>query len=161
VAKVTAGEIAVRATWYTQPPPKNSNQNHYGNWGRGTSGRNNQAMHQHMVMMQQQLSRQRRSKTVSTKPTEHHQDYTMDFASDATARVKHYPPKVKADGKKGVCTPEEYQKMKGNPLLPGWKAELSEVKVGQLVEAIIVRLSGSHYRVGTPDRGVDEESEYQ
>lgn len=41
--------------------------------------------------------------------------------------------------------------MKGNPLVPGWKADLSELKVGQLVEAHIVRTPGSEKTKDTKD----------
>ncbi len=72
-----------------------------------------------------------------------HRDTTMNFTADATARIKRLPPKVGADGKKEGYNPEEFAKLKGNPNLPGFKAELSDLKPGQMVEVHIVRLAGA------------------
>jgi len=143
IVKVDSKQVTVRVQWYTQAPPKNSNNNsrHYGNWHRGTSGRSSQAMHQHMQFMQQQLARQRTA--ANGKPQEHHQDYVMDFTTDATARIQHLPQKLDENGKKVYYTPDEHQKLKGNPILPGFKADLTDLKVGQLVEAHVVRTPGS------------------
>jgi hypothetical protein len=134
VVKVDSSSITVRITWYTLQAPKG--RGNFGHWGRGSVARNPQQMYQHQLQMQQRLMRQ----MASAKPKENHKDYTMPFADDATARIKHLPPKIGDDGKKIYYSLEEVAKLKGGSGLPGYKADLSELKVGQVVEAHIVRL---------------------
>lgn len=74
-------------------------------------------------------------------------DHTFDFAVDASARIKHLPPKVGADGKKEGYSPDEWEKLKGNAALPGFKADLSQLKAGQSVEAHLVHLKDSQHQV--------------
>jgi hypothetical protein len=138
ITKVDDKSITVRVTWYTQAPAKNA-RNQYGNWHRGTTSRNSNQMYQHMIQMQQQMARQA-ARAANTKSTVHHQDYTMNFTSDAQARIKHLPPKLDESGKKTFYTSDELQKLKGNPVVPGYMAEISQLKVGQLVEAHMVHV---------------------
>jgi hypothetical protein len=140
IMKVDDKSITVRVTWYTQAPAKNA-RNQYGNWHRGTMSRNPKQMYQHMAQMQAQMIRQAVIRGgANTKAVQHHQDYVMDFTSDAQARIKHLPPKLDENGKRTFYTSQELQNLKGNPVVPGYTAELSQLKVGQLVEAHIVRV---------------------
>ena len=72
------------------------------------------------------------------KKNPHYIDFTMDFATDAQARIQHLPAKLDENGKKVPYTAEEYKDLKGNPDIPGWKAELSALKVKDTVEAHVV-----------------------
>jgi hypothetical protein len=136
ITKVDSTSVTIRITWYTANAPRNTNTGH---WGRGTVARTPQQMMQHQIQMQQQVARQA-ARAASAKPKEHHQDYTFKFTDDAIARIKHLPPKLDENGKKVNYTENELQQAKGNSSLPGYKAELSRLKVGEIVEAHLVHL---------------------
>lgn len=132
------GSITIRVTWNTSTPAKGSH-NSSGSWSQGSVSRNPEQMAQHQMRMQQQLA-----KNLSrAKNKENHHDYVLEFAVDAVARVKHLPPKLDENNKKTTYTPEELQKLKGNPYVPGYTADIKDLKVGQLVEAHLVRVSGA------------------
>ena len=140
VLKVDDKSITVRVTWYTTPPVKMPKGGNNGNWNHGSSGRNPQAMYQHQMMMQQKMQQQlaKAQSKAASQAKEQHKDYVMDFATDAQARVKHLQPKLDDKGKQTNYSPDELQKLRGNPLVPGYIVELSMIKVGQIVEAHLV-----------------------
>jgi len=69
-----------------------------------------------------------------------HQDYVFDLTSDAKIRIMHLPPLLDDNGKKVSRTPEELQKLKGNSALPGYQAEIGDVKPKQIVKVQLVKL---------------------
>jgi hypothetical protein len=76
-----------------------------------------------------------------TKET--HQDYVFDLTSDAKIRMLHLPPLTDENGKKVNRTPEELQKLKGNSTLPGYQAEISDLKPNQVVTIYLGKLRGA------------------
>jgi hypothetical protein len=129
ITKVSADSITIQVNWETPTMPKN-----------GVKPAKNQAQ------MQAEMAR-----IANAKPTEHYKDYTMGYTVDAQARVKTLPPKLDADGKpkldangKPVAySAAEKQQLKGNATIPGWKADISELKVGQMVLAHVVKVPPS------------------
>jgi hypothetical protein len=113
IAKVDSNSITIRVKW-TNPPPR--------------LGKN-------------PTPQQRQAAQKAAGPQ--HKDYTMKYTVDAAARIKHLPPKIGADGKKEGYSPEEWERLKGNAKLPGFKADLSSLKTGQQVQAHIVRTPNS------------------
>ena len=130
VVKVDSSSITVRVTWVTLQQKSNGNRN-TGNWNRGTSGRNHNQQMQHQMMMQQRMM-------ANMVPKQQHKDYVMPFTADAKRRILHLPKK------EGGYNPDEFSQLKGNPLLPGFLSELSELKVGQIVEMHVVHPKGSN-----------------
>src|SRR5713101_1384294 len=55
-------------------------------------------------------------------------DLVLDFTSDLKVRLLHLPPVYDKDGKQTVRSPEELNKLKGNSALPGYEAEVSDLK---------------------------------
>jgi hypothetical protein len=121
IVKVSSTSITIRVNWEAPNMPKS-----------GIKPSKNPAQ------MQAEMAR-----IANSKPVEHHKEYTMDFAVGAQARVQKLPPKLDPSGKAVAYTPAEKQQLKGNVSIPGWKADLSELKVGQTVEAHIVKLPPS------------------
>lgn len=136
VTKVDATSITVQVEWFTANPAKPPAN--YGKWARGTSSRNPKQMMQHQIQMQHQMQIAQ-AKANAKGPKENHIDYTMNFTSDAIARIKHLPPK----DDKTPYTALEVQQAKGNPMLPGYKSDLSALKVGQYIEAHVVKAPGT------------------
>lgn len=129
ITKVSADSITIQVNWETPTMPKN-----------GLKPTKNPAR------MQEEMA-----KIAKAKPTEHYQDYTMGYTVDAQARVKTLPPKLDANGKPVAYTPAEKQQLKGNATIPGWKADISEFKVGQMVQAHVVKLPPSAADKDKPD----------
>jgi hypothetical protein len=87
---------------------------------------------------QQQMAQRAK---LAADPKNAYTETKYEFAVDAQARIKHLPAKLDANGKKVPYTADEYKNLKGNAALPGWKADVSELKVGETVEAHVVQLA--------------------
>ena len=138
------GSITLRVTWYTAQPPRNTGRNNMGHWHRGSTARSPQQMYQHMMQMQQQMMRQaaqQAQRAANTKVKEQHRDYVLKTAVDVHARTrKPIPTEFDENGKPKTLSPDAVLKLKGTSGLPGYKADLAELKVGQIVEVHVVRL---------------------
>jgi hypothetical protein len=140
VVEVNSASVKLKVTWTTVTAPNSGGPVNHGNWNRGTHPRTAKQLYEHQVKMQQALARHMAYVAAHTKVHVHKSEYLLDFTEDAQARLKRLPAKVDENGKKVEYTPAEYQKLKGNPDIPGWKADISELKVGQVVEAHVVQL---------------------
>jgi hypothetical protein len=129
ITKVSDTSITIRVNWEEPKIPQN-----------GLKPAKNAAQ------MQAEMAR-----IANSKPLEKHKEYTMDFAVGAQARVQKLPPKLNADGKPVAYTPAEKQQLRGNPNIPGYKADLSELKVGQKIEAHVVKLPPAAANKDKPD----------
>ncbi|MFL5340771.1 MAG: hypothetical protein ACJ8F7_11530 [Gemmataceae bacterium] len=94
-----------------------------------------------VTLRQSQYSVQR-SKTKGNQVKENHQDVKFELAPDCKIRMKHLPPLTDEKGNKKQRTPEELQKLKGNSNLPGYAAEASDLKAGQIVTLHLVKMKG-------------------
>src|SRR5262245_51527121 len=88
--------------------------------GRGTVARSPQQLQQHLRSMMQLMLRQQNSKPA--KDSTH--DFVLKLTDDVVVRTKELPDKLDEKGNPAKYTPEELQKLKGNPNLPGYAAEL-------------------------------------
>ncbi len=140
VVEVNSDSIKLKVTWTSVTAPTGGAPVNPGNWNRGTHPRTAKQLHEHQVKMQQAMARHMAYVAAHSKVHVHKSEYLFDFTADAQARLQNLPPKLNEDGKKVAYTPAEKQKLKGNPDIPGWKADISELKVGQVVEAHIVQL---------------------
>jgi hypothetical protein len=68
-----------------------------------------------------------------------HEDVTIKYADGGLARYKKLPPKIGADGKKGVYTDKEMSAMQKPIGVPGYVAEKTDVQKGMEVELHLVR----------------------
>jgi hypothetical protein len=143
VVSVNSESIKLKVTWTTVTGPNSAPP--VSHWNQGSRPRTAKQLYEHQVRMQQALARHMAYVNAHTKVRVHQSEYHFDFAADAQARIKQLPPKVDENGKRVAYTPVESQKLKGNSEIPGWKADISELKVGQLVEAHVVQLQ-------TPDK---------
>jgi hypothetical protein len=70
----------------------------------------------------------------------HYRDVTYRFAGDPVIRTKEVPKKEpKPDGTPQFYTPEQLREMKGDPKLPGYPKELSDLHPGMVVELNVVK----------------------
>ena len=70
----------------------------------------------------------------------HHREVLYRFDGDPIVRTKEVPKKEpKADGTPQFYTPEQLREMKGDPKLPGYPKELSDLKAGMQVELNMVK----------------------
>jgi hypothetical protein len=70
-------------------------------------------------------------------------DQVIEFTSDLKVRVIHLPPVFDKDGKPTVRSPEELDKLNGNSTLPGYVAEVSDLKANQTVKISVVKPKNS------------------
>jgi hypothetical protein len=139
VVEANTSSIKIKVTWTTTTPPKNAPPVH-SNWNQGSQPRTAKQLYEHQLKMQQALARHMEYIAAHSKVHTHEHEYLFDYTPDAQARIQHLPPKYDDNGKKILYSPAEAQKLKGNPTIPGWKADLSEIKVGQAVEVHVVTL---------------------
>jgi hypothetical protein len=140
VVEVNSSSVKLKVTWTTVTAPTGGAPVNPGNWNRGTHPRTAKQLYEHQVKMQQAMARHMAYLAAHSKVHVHKSEYLFDFTDDAQARLQNLPPKLDENGKKVAYTPAEKQKLKGNPDIPGWKADISELKVGQVLEAHIVQL---------------------
>jgi hypothetical protein len=70
----------------------------------------------------------------------HHRDVLYRFDGEPVVRTKDVPKKEpKADGTPQFYTPEQLREMKGDPKLPGYPKELSDLKPGMVVELSVAK----------------------
>jgi hypothetical protein len=70
----------------------------------------------------------------------HYRDVTYRFDGDPVVRTKDVPKKEpKPDGTPQFYTPEQLREMKGDPKLPGYPKELSDLRPGMAVELSVVK----------------------
>ncbi len=74
---------------------------------------------------------------------ENHQDLKFELTPDCKVRVAHLPPLTDDKGKPKKRTPEEIQKLKGAGKLPGYAAEISDLKSNQIVEVQLSKIKGA------------------
>jgi hypothetical protein len=124
ILKVDSTSVTLRVQKPKEPPP-------------GPQHAANKKQYEHELHVMHELAK-KEAKNYKKNP--HYIDYTMDFAVDAQARIQHLPAKLDENGKKVPYTAQEYKDLKGNPDIPGWKAELSTLRVKDTVEAHVVVL---------------------
>jgi hypothetical protein len=91
---------------------------------------------QHMQMMQSALAHQMRT----TKVKDNVHDFVLHATDDVRVRTMHLPEKTDDKGQAVKYSQEELDKLKGKELLAGYKAELGDLQVGQIVEVHLVTM---------------------
>ena len=79
------------------------------------------------------------SNQARTAKTKEAKDQPLELTSDCKVRLRHLPPLLDDKGKKTFRTPEELTKLKGTSNLPGYEAEISDLKPNQIVKITIVK----------------------
>ncbi len=90
-----------------------------------------------------QISLQGGGRGKGMKAKENHQDLKLEMTSDCKVRVQHLPTLTDEKGNKKARSPEELQKLKGNSTLPGYMAETSDLKPGQILQVHLVKTRGA------------------
>jgi hypothetical protein len=71
---------------------------------------------------------------------EQHKEYALLFADGPNVRTKQVPKKdPKPDGTPQFFTPAELRELKGDPNLPGYAKQLSDLAAGMIVEAHLLK----------------------
>src|SRR5262249_50970399 len=68
---------------------------------------------------------------------------TVEMTPDVKIRVMQPPPRTDEKGKKIPYTEKELKELKGDPNLKGYKADVDDLKAGQIVTIHVVRLKGA------------------
>jgi hypothetical protein len=91
---------------------------------------------QHMQMLQSALSYQMRT----TKVKDNVHDFVLRATDDIRVRTMHLPEKTDDKGQTVKYTQEELDKLKGKEVIAGYKAELSDLQVGMIIEVHLVTM---------------------
>lgn len=73
---------------------------------------------------------------------EESENITLDLTDDAIVRRQTLPPAFDEKGRPRKYSREEVKLLKGNPKLPGYKADLSDLKVDQVIQVSLSRKKG-------------------
>lgn len=74
---------------------------------------------------------------------ENHEDFDLKYADGGLVRWKKMPPKIGADGKKGIYTEAELAAFHQPIGVPGYAADRSTLQPGHLVEIHLLRPKGT------------------
>ncbi len=127
VVKVDDAGFTLRVDWSAQ----NGHHTH------GTVARTPQQLAQHLRQMESQFARMERRS--GKKGRDHHRDYQLTFADAGLVRWKALPAKTDEAGKKVPYTDEELKALRQPAGAVGYAADRSDLKIGQVVEATLVR----------------------
>src|SRR5262245_2724266 len=68
---------------------------------------------------------------------------TVEMTPDVRVRFMNPPPRTDEKGKKIPYTEKELRELKGDPNMKGYKADVDDLKAGQIVTIHVVRLKGA------------------
>jgi hypothetical protein len=71
--------------------------------------------------------------------TTQHRDFDLQSTEDAQVRLQDPPVQYDEKGNRKKYTPKELRELKGDPKLPGYAADWSDLKVGQTVKVTVTR----------------------